>query len=461
MHFMLHQISPDGKYLAYITWNFPNMPWDKTYLFIATLIPSTGLIYNSDIIAVGCSNIEPRWSLDGKDLFFISDKTGFWNIYKYNIEDKQVETQKISSPLSNSLSKTPYNGHEFGEPMWYLRQCHYDFIDNKTIIATGIDSKTGISKLFYIEITDNDSFKTNVNEIDLNTDLISYISDVTVDCKNKIIYIIGGGPYAPLTIYSIQLNNDNKTIKKLNVIKSSANTIDKKFISKPEHIKYPTTNGQFAFAYIYKPQNTNFKANPQERSQLLVICHGGPTAQTHAVYNEFILFYTSRGWTVADVNYRGSSGYGTKYRDLLYNNWGDYDVKDCVYIAKYLIEQELVNPKSIAIRGAYKSCYTVLCALTFDKTNTFTIGCCQSGVCDVKQLIQGTHKFEAQYLYNLLSNDEKIWRARSPKYHAQNIKRPIIFLHGDKDPICPPKQVIEMYEKLKSNQIETALELFK
>ena len=111
-------------------------------------------------------------------------------------------------------------------------------------------------------------------------------------------------------------------------------------------------------------------------------------------------YWTSRGFAVVDVNYRGSSGYGKAYRDALKGKWGIYDTDDCIAAAQYLIDKGLVDKDRVIIRGGSAGGYTTINALTFH--DFFAAGAALYGIADLMVFIGDTHKFESRYLESLV-----------------------------------------------------------
>jgi dipeptidyl aminopeptidase/acylaminoacyl peptidase len=200
---------------------------------------------------------------------------------------------------------------------------------------------------------------------------------------------------------------------------------------------------------------------PYERPPLLVICHGGPTGSTSTALNLNIQFWTSRGFAVLDVNYRGSTGYGRAYRKALDGQWGVVDVEDCVAGARGLAAQGLVDDKRMAIRGSSAGGFTVLCALAFHQV--FAAGASYYGVSDLEALAQDTHKFESHYLESLVGpypQDRDIYRARSPIHAALRLSCPVIFFQGLQDRVVPPAQAENMVAALRRRGLVAPLVVF-
>ena len=186
------------------------------------------------------------------------------------------------------------------------------------------------------------------------------------------------------------------------------------------------------------------------------MCHGGPTGATETSLNLKIQFWTSRGFAVLDVNYRGSTGYGRQYRDRLKNNWGITDVIDVCSGVDYLVAQQLIDKNKVAIRGSSAGGYTVLAALTF--SDIFKAGASLYGIGDLEALARDTHKFEAHYLDSLVGKypeQQKTYQERSPIHHIDQLNCPVIFLQGLQDKVVPPAQAEAMVTALQQKGIMT------
>eukprot|EP01084_Bolivina_argentea_P096212 172964_1 len=439
------RISPNGKFLAFITWNHPNMPWDDTMLCLAKIIKETGEITWSRIIDSSSSIMQPKWSMNGEDLYYISDQRNWWEIWRYNLKTK------TTTAVLNKLIQ-----YEFGWPCWNIGKQRYDLMDDDTIYAATI--LNGTSKLIKIKNIRDDNVESKAEIIDLNATQISYIEELNCDNLQKKIFFLGGGPTRPSSIFEYDIKTDNEKNIIPKILVTCGSPVDEKYISIPEVVKIEKT-----YCYLYKPKNDDIKMSENDtcKPPLLVLSHGGPTSAANSVYNENILFFTSRGWCVANVNYRGSTGYGTLYRKSLNLNWGIYDKKDCCSVAKYLKDKGIVDSNKCAIRGGSAGGYTTLCCLCMDDMNTFNVGCSRYGVSDIGLLLKDTHKFESQYLYPLLGEDEKVYEERSPINCVDKLKCPVLFLQGNLDRVVPINQAQCMFDALKNNKITTSLEVFE
>lgn len=416
------RISPDGRQLAYLRWDQPNMSWDGSELYLLDLKTS-----KERLIAGGKTEsiADPQWGPDGA-LYYVSDRSNWWNIYK------EGETKSLY-PLEA----------EFTLPQWVFRTSLYAF-SKEGIVASYM--KNGVSGC---------ALKTKEGWRSLD---LPYMNVDGLVASGDMIALIAGSPEQPLSIVVYDL----KKQQNLFVKHSSPPLEDSSWISIPQAIEFPTTGGKTAHAFYYPPTNPHFKGMPDEKPPVLVLSHGGPTAGESPCYSTHTLFWTSRGFAVVDVNYGGSTGYGRAYRERLNGQWGIVDVDDCTNAPLYLAEKGLVDRNRFAIEGGSAGGFTTLAVLAF--RDVFKVGADYFGVSDLEGLAVHTHKFEERYLDILVGpypEDKAIYRERSPLYSVDKIKCPVIILQGDEDAIVPPAQSEMMYNSLKERGIPTAYLLFK
>ncbi len=228
---------------------------------------------------------------------------------------------------------------------------------------------------------------------------------------------------------------------------------DPGILSAPEAIEFPTESGETAHGFYYPPRNPDFTGPPGIRPPLLVSSHGGPTGASTGDLDLSIQYWTSRGFAFLDVNYRGSTGYGTRYRRLLEGRWGVVDVDDCCKGARWLADKGLVDGDRLAIRGRSAGGFTTLAALTF--RDVFKAGASHYGIGDLEALMADTHKFESHYDHSLIAPTEAA-RERSPVHHADRLGCPVIFFQGLDDKVVPPNQAEAMVAALDAKGVPVA-----
>ncbi len=425
-------LSPDGLYLSWISWNHPNMPWDGTDLWVAQIQPD-GSLSNPQHIAGGTdeSIFQPEWSPDGM-LYFISDRTGWWNFYRWHPQGTVESVFTLEA--------------EFGLPQWVFGMSTYGFADRDRILCTY--TQNGISHLATLDLTSRELAPISC----------PYTSIAGLQVTHNQAAFVGGSATEPSAIVRFDLASQTFEVLQ----RASELAIDPSYLSAPDAIEFPTENGLTAHALYYAPKNRDYTAPTEERPPLLVKSHGGPTASTSASLSLGIQYWTSRGFAVLDVNYGGSTGYGRAYRQRLNGQWGIVDVDDCVNGANYLAKQGNVDGDRLVIAGGSAGGYTTLCALTFH--NTFKAGASYYGVSDLKALAEDTHKFESRYLDSLIGaypEQKDLYDARSPITAVDRLACPVIFFQGDEDKIVPPNQAEMMVKALRDKGIPVAYVLFE
>ena len=422
------RISPNGKTLAWTSWDHPNMPWDQTALWIADL-DSSGYLSNARCLVnnENESIYQPAWCPDG-ELHFVSDRSGWWNIYSFR------------DGILNAL--TPLNA-EFGFPQWQFGTCSYTFIDSHTIFA--VYGQDGREHLCKIELD-----LGHITPIELP--YCNYQGGLYYD--DNQLFFIAASEYKGPTLISLNLNNLSAT----DISQTRSLMLTEQNISVAEAITFPTGENKKSHAFFYPPLNSEYQGKLAELPPLIVMSHGGPTAAASAEFNGSIQFWTNRGFAVVDVNYGGSTGFGREYRDRLKGNWGIIDVEDCINATKYLVERGSVDEARLAIRGGSAGGYTTYCALT--NYSIFSAGVSRYGVADLSCLVKESHKFEVRYLDSLIGpwpEAEAIYHTRSPINHTDKFNCPVLLLQGDEDAVVPPAQSIAMAEALDKKYIPHAL----
>jgi dipeptidyl aminopeptidase/acylaminoacyl peptidase len=420
------RVSPNGSYLAWLTWNHPNMPWDGTELWLGE-VRRDGSLGKREKIAGGPEDsiLQPEWSPDGV-LHFVSDRTGWWNLYRW----RQGDTKALC-PMAA----------EFGRPPWVFAMSAYGFQSPERIVCSFVRKGR-----WHLALLDTESRKLEGIETGY-TD----IREVRVSAGR--VLLSAGSPTEPNSIVRLDPRGEGLEVLRL----STEIDLDPSCFSAPESIEFPTEGGKTAHGFFYAPRNPNYTGLSGELPPLLVKSHGGPTAATSTTLLWDIQYWTSRGFAVLDVNYGGSSDYGREYRQRLNGKWGVVDVDDCANGARYLVEKGRVDGKRLAIRGGSAGGYTTLCALTF--RNVFRAGASYYGISDLKALVRDTHKFEARYLDRLVGpypGRQDLYRERSPIHFADRLSCPIIFFQGLDDPVVPPNQAEAMVAALRTKGLPVA-----
>ncbi|MFJ2323623.1 S9 family peptidase [Pseudomonas sp. NPDC087817] len=398
-------ISPDGQRLAWIEWSRPHQPWTSTRLMVA----------EGDFSAPRCvagerleeSIQQPRFDAEGR-LYCLTDRGGFWQPW--------VET-------SDGLQLLPSAEADHAPAPWQLGGCTWLPVGESYLASW---SEGGFGRL----ALDGEDF----------TGDYSRFRHLALD--QHFIYCIAASPISPSAVIAI-----DRASRAVKVLAGGAAPLPAERISRPQTLHYPSGSGE-AHGFFYPAMSGEAKP------PLVVFIHGGPTSACYPMLDPRIQYWTQRGFAVADLNYRGSSGYGREYRQALHLSWGEVDVEDACAVVAYLAERELIDGDNAFIRGGSAGGYTTLCALAFHQV--FRAGASLYGVSDPVALARATHKFEGDYLDWLIGDPEQDverYAARTPLLHASNIRVPVIFFQGELDAVVVPQQTRDMVSALEQNNI--------
>lgn len=232
---------------------------------------------------------QPTFGSDNT-LYCINDQTNWWNLYKYSADGN-----------SKPENLTPLDA-EFSVPGWMLGYRTYQHHSNGTLIVTYFN-KDGAHlavldpKTKQLEDITPKEYR-GIHQPHLHGDTLVFMGSSPTQLEGVIVM-------------------DLKTRKTTLVKPASIAKVDPAYISVAQPITYPTTDNMVSHALYYPPKNPDYSAEPGTLPPILVQVHGGPTGATSATLNYPRQYWTSRGWAIVDVNYRGSAMYGRKYRDAL------------------------------------------------------------------------------------------------------------------------------------------------
>lgn len=425
------RLSPDGKQLAWLTWNHPEMPWVSTELWVAE-IDDECRVRSSRRVAGGSAEsiCQPEWG-PGGEIYFTSDRTDWWNLYRAGGESVE--------PLCRQAS-------EFGGPQWLFGMTYYGVLDAYEIVC--LSMQAGNTKLSKLQLGSG-----RLEPVEL---LYTQLSDLVVHGRRAAL--IAASPTLSERVLIVDLVTGAQE-----VVKASTDThIDPGNFSIPQMVEFPTENGLTAHAIHYAPKNRDFTAPPGMKPPLVVHVHGGPTSSRKPTFDLEIQYLTSRGFAYIDVNYGGSTGYGRAYRERLKGRWGEVDVDDSVNAAQHLVRLGFADPERVAITGGSAGGFTTLLALT--KRDYFRAGASHYGVGDLVTFIKDTHKFESRYLDWLVGPypaRADLYMERSAVNYADHLSCPVILFQGLEDKVVPPSQAEQFVAACKAKGLPYAYITFE
>ncbi|MGJ8688672.1 MAG: alpha/beta hydrolase family protein [Gammaproteobacteria bacterium] len=436
-------LSHDSKNISFVTWSHPNMPWDNTQMRVALFAESGELERLIEVDAgQASSKVQPSFDTDNT-LYFLSDFGDYWNLVKAQIET--IRSNLVSSPVYKIDA-------DCCGAQWETGKYNYAITSNRVLLISVV--REAHWQLHRVNLADH---QVEVLKRDLGL-----LEQIRIGRQDRVTYLAAASDDYP-SIYRIAPPL-NETEEEISVLFRAAvpAELNASLLSRPRHFQFDSHDGAIAFALLYPPKNPEFTGPLGELPPLLVNVHGGPTGTARAALNPMHQFWTSRGFAVLDLNHRGSTGYGRRFRQLLNGQWGVVDIEDVVAAVKYLIANEQVAPGKIAIRGGSAGGYAVLASLA--SCDLFAAGANYYGVSDLELLARDTHKFESRYLDQLIGPypaTQERYKARSPINKLDKITAPVLILQGAQDKVVPPNQAELINERLSAQNPATEFILFE
>ncbi|KAF7293201.1 Peptidase-S9 domain-containing protein [Mycena chlorophos] len=435
--------SPDGKHLAWIEWDLPDMPWHGSELWIADVVPtddSESLSFQNPRLVAGehgkISVAYPSW-LSAEVLLFTSDESGYENPWMFDCAASESQARSVlAEPIAESFG--------YGQPP-RLGYSPYAIADPPTVVFTAVRDGRSV---FYVVSTSNGSAEPISCPF-------AEVHAVRALRPNQFVFIGTKVDQGPALIECTL--SPEPFFENLQPSSSSSATLAAEYISLPQpmslHGKDPDEPVHVVY---YPPTNPQYTTPEDERPPCILNVHGGPVGFSPQSYSSIKQFFTTRGWAWLDVNFGGSSGYGRAYRSRLFKNWGILDVDDCVLATRTLsaAPHSLIDPKRTVIRGASGGGFAVFAALSFRAAATdglFAAGTSLYGISDLRLLLKDTHKYESRYLSLLVGDEDDagLFESRSAVHHADKITVPLLVLQGEADKAVPKAQADVIVESIR------------
>jgi dipeptidyl aminopeptidase/acylaminoacyl peptidase len=423
------RLAPDGVTLAWLQWDHPHMPWDAAQLVVRAADGTEHVIAGGP----GESVVQPVWGAD-LALWWLSDRTDVWSLYRRRPHGEAELVLDVGSDIAG--------------PQWAFGQSRFALLaDGRVVLAYG---RAGTDRL---AVLDRDG---RLRELDLPFSTFRHVT-----ARGSAVVCVAGSPTSEPVVLRVAVDGAGPEILR----PARDLGLDPAWFARPEHVSFPTVDSgtgiDVAHALVYPPANPGVP-DPGDLPPLLVMVHGGPTSAAVPVLDLDVQYWTSRGFCVADVDYRGSVGYGRRYRDALQGRWGVVDLDDVVACARHLAEGGRVDPARMAITGGSAGGYTTLAALTM-RPGVFTAGASHYGVADLGALAAETHKFESRYLDGLVAPwpaGAAVYAERSPINHVDALDTPLAVFQGEDDEVVPMDQAEEIVAALRAKGVPHAYLLF-
>ncbi|RYP77263.1 hypothetical protein DL769_003458 [Monosporascus sp. CRB-8-3] len=421
------QFSPDGTKVAWLEWNHPYLPFNAAKLVWCDWLPSAE-VDNVQALCDFQGVVEPRWGPDGT-LYYGREISGYRQLFRTN-PGKDTPSWIRLEGLENA---------ELGQIIWWQGSQTYCPLSKKHLIAAAVTH--GAAKLVLIDLEE-----FSWSQLAEPTTLSDMAFDAMARLSNYSALVIGSGTVTSQTLYRIHIDEKSPRIEAIR--KSSDEEVDPSLYSRPEVVCVSSKGApsRDIYGFLWMPHNPLFHAPEGTLPPLIIFAHGGPTGCAGPGLKLRTQFFTSRGYAFFSINYTGSTGHGRDYRESLFGNWGITDADDAVECAEYFVSQGRVKAGGVGITGPSAGGYQALQAMT-RHPKTFTSGLCVSGISNLKELGESTHKLESKYIAALAIPQgtpddliDNIYYERSPLFHSSQIERPLMLIHGTKDTVVPIEQ---------------------
>jgi dipeptidyl aminopeptidase/acylaminoacyl peptidase len=427
--------SRDGRRLAWIAWDHPDMPWDATQLRVGDIVDGVVPAWRTVMGGAGESVLQPEWVPGSSErLYAISDRTNWWNLYEVDVASQTAAPRPLA-PASE----------DFGGALWQLGYRFYRVLgDGRLAVLHGGDRPLGVLDPATGELAD--------------LDLPFSDWSPALDCDGDIVVGIAGSPRLPAAVVEVDVRSAEHTS-----FRTSVDVVpDAAYLPQPHAAAFTGPGGRDVYANVYPPRNPDAVAPDGELPPYIVFVHGGPTSSSPLKFDLAYAYFTSRGIGIIDVNYGGSTGHGREYRERLRGQWGVVDVEDCVAAARGLAATGAADGKRLAIRGGSAGGWTTLAALT--RTDAFAAGASYFGVAELLRFAEDTHDFESRYLDGLigpLPEARDLYVERAPLSHVDELSCPVLLLQGLEDKVVPPSQAELFRDALAAKGIPHAYLAFE
>jgi dipeptidyl aminopeptidase/acylaminoacyl peptidase len=405
--------SPDGTLLAWHEWDLSGMSWDASRIVAARPDGAERLVVaGGDDESVG----QPRFAPDGSALAFVSDRSGWWNVWTAHTDGSHA------APV---LAEA----HEQAEPAWGPGQRSFAWSPDASALALN-HNEDGFGRLVIAPRSGGVAVPRSKGW------------HHALDWGAPGLACVRSGAVTPATVTVIEPDGVDRRA----VARGPVAGFEAAGLVEPEPVTWEADDGATVRGLLYRP------AASADAPPLLVDIHGGPTGQAVAAWSARIQFFVTRGWAVLAPNHRGSTGYGRDYAQAMAEGWGYLDVADSAAGIRAARAQGWGDPARVATIGGSAGGLTVL-LLCARFAKLVHAGVSMYGVTDLRALAQSTHRFESRYLDRIVGEPAMFadrYRDRSPVTHAAEIGAPLLILQGADDKVVPPEQARALVDAVRA-----------
>jgi len=393
--------SPDGRSLVWQEWDLPNMPWHASRVMCRD---DGGAMH---VFAKDGANSQPRFSPDGSRLAWVRDGE--------IVVDGEL---LLGAPQEQ----------ECAEPAWSAGQRSFAWSPDGDEIAW-CRNESGFGRLVI-----GAAGRRSARELSRGWHRGLAWTEAGIAC-------VRSGAVTPASVVVLAPNGSARRV----VARGPVGGFERTGLVEPRAVKW-RAGGATVHGLLWRPPETT------DPLPLVVSVHGGPTGQALADWNPRVQWLVQQGYAVLQPNYRGSSGYGTAYRNALDGRWGELDVADVAAGIRHAMKEGWATAGRIAIMGGSAGGFTALAvAIAFPDLVRAVIGLYP--VTDLLNLAATTHRFEAGDVARLagpLPGSGAQYVERSPSSHAADLHLPVLLLQGRNDKVVSAEQTAAFAAALRA-----------
>lgn len=415
--------SPDGSEVAWHEWDVPAMPWDQSRIVVRR---SDG---NGDVVVAaggeGVAVQQPRFSPDGSRLGFLSDESGWMNLWaagrRLDEQEQLVDHEQLVD-----------EEHEHGGPAWGAGQRSFAWSPDGHSVAY-CRNEQGLGSLRVVDLSTGEA-------VELGRGIHGGLSWI-----GSTLVAVRSGARTPPRV--VAYSGEGLTSRR-DLAHGPLAGVGAARLVEPEVVRWVAHDGVEVPGRLYRPPATFIGSPPP----LIAWIHGGPTGQLDAAFNSRIAYWVDRGWAVLVPDHRGSTGWGRSFTRALAARWGELDAVDVIAGLRTAGARGWGDPDRLVAMGASAGGFTVLHVLA-GAPGLCAAGIDLYGVADLLQQDETTHRFEAHYLESLigpLPQAADRYRDRSPINRAATIRDPLLILHGGDDPVVGVGQSRALADRLRA-----------
>lgn len=353
------------------------------------------------------------WLVDSKKVYFQSEQTGYSHLYTYDLQTKQ------------KIALTSGNFEVHGVELSKDQSCFY-LHTNKNHPGTRSFSKLDLKTIQFTDLLK----ETGAYEVSLSPD------------ETQLLYRFSTSTQ-PWELYFAPQKNPTKKQQITHSTTAAFEAAVHSFYT-PQVLSFKASDGVQVYARLYEPT-----AGLKNGAAVLFVHGAGYLQNAHqywSYYEREFLFHqllVQKGYTVLDVDYRASEGYGRAYRTAIYRHMGGRDLQDFVDAKQFLVSTYGIDSSRVGIYGGSYGGFITLMGL-FTKPNTFACGAALRSVTDWAH-------YNHEYTTNILNTpaaDPEAYKQSSPIYFAEGLQDPLLILHGMIDDNVQFQDVVRLNQRL-------------